>query len=372
MKNSIFKTTTVFFILILTLSLSTGCLFPNISIEAPPTGQPASPSASPIVPGWTPPAETSGNPALPDMVAVVVRVKPSVVVINVKASGYDIFNFPITQEGAGSGWILDPDGLIVTNNHVVEGAQDITVTLDDGRSFPAQRVSTDSLSDLAVIKIDATALPAAKIGDSSQLKVGMMVAAIGNSLGRGISMTGGWVSRLGVSIKASGGQTLYDLIETDAAINPGNSGGPLVNMAGEVIGITSAKLVDVNIEGIGYAITSNTAMPIISELVTRGYVIRPYFGVNFQTVDQGIATRYGLAIDRGALITQIMAGSPAANAGLKLGDIIIGINDKDVNSAEDMVQAIHASEIGKKAKVTYWRNGKQQTTELIPVERPRS
>ncbi|MFH1639246.1 MAG: trypsin-like peptidase domain-containing protein [Chloroflexota bacterium] len=360
-------------VLALITSLFAGCFSIGITPKTPPQASPITPSVSPapLAPGWVPSQAPVSNAALPDMVAVVDRVKPSVVVIDVIARGYDIFNFPVTQEGAGSGWIVDSDGLIVTNNHVVSGAQEINVTLSDGRSFEAQEVSTDPLSDLAVIKIDATGLPAARVGDSSDLKVGTLVAAIGNALGRGISMTGGWISRLDVSIDASGGQTLYDLIETDAAINPGNSGGPLVNMAGEVIGITSAKLVDVDVEGIGYAIASNTAMPIISELITKGYVVRPWFGISLRTVNQGIASRYGLSVDRSALIVQIADNSPATDAGLKLGDVIVSAGDQEITNADEMVQAIYASKISQQVRITYWRENKQQTTGLIPVEKPR-
>ncbi len=190
----------------------------------------------------------------------------------------------VTQEGAGSGWIIDSSGLIVTNNHVVEGANSITVTLEDGRNFSADTVRTDPVTDLAVVKINAQNLPPAlKVGDSSKLRVGDWVVAIGNSLGQGISATKGIVSAMGVSVSADT-ETLYDLIQTDAAINPGNSGGPLVNLAGEVIGINSIKVAQVGVEGMGYAISIKEALPIINDLVTNGYVTRPWMGVGLYTV----------------------------------------------------------------------------------------
>ena len=209
----------------------------------------------------------------------MAAVKPSVVAINTEVTITSFFG-PATQQGAGSGWILDKDGIIVTNNHVVEGAKTITVTMDDGRTFTVNNKSvyTDSLNDLAVLRIDAKNLPALKLGDSSKLRVGDWVVAIGNSLGQGIRATEGIVSRKGVSLPVDQGQTLYDLIETSAAINPGNSGGPLVNMAGEVIGITSAKIADIGVEGMGYAISIDTATPIIQELVNKGYVSPPLPG----------------------------------------------------------------------------------------------
>ncbi len=369
------KAAIVSLVLVLTLVFGAGCLEPGIgtSPTASPsvTGTPAStPTQTPVQPGWTPPVGQGSSPSLPDMVAVVAKVRPSVVAIDVQATSVDIFNQPFTQQGAGSGWIIDPNGLIVTNNHVVEGATDIKITLGDGRTFPAVKVSTDSLTDLAVVKIDATGLPAAKVGDSSKMQVGMLVAAIGNSLGRGISMTGGWVSRLGVSISTQS-QTLYDLIETDAAINPGNSGGPLVNTAGEVIGITSAKLSDISVEGVGYAIAINTAMPIIQDLITKGYAVRPYFGINVQTVTPAIAQRFSLAVEKGALITRVVAGSPAANGGLKESDVIVALGTKEITGADELVQAIRATQIGQPVKVTYWRGNNKEETNVTPGESPR-
>ncbi len=173
-----------------------------------------------------------------------------------------------------------------------------------------------------MVRINAKNLPAAKVGDSAILRVGDWVVAIGNSLGMGISATKGIVSAKGVSLSVSAGQTLDDLIQTDAAINPGNSGGPLVNMAGEVIGITSVKIAQVGVEGMGYAISSNTAKPIIQQLVQKGYVVRPWLGVGLYTVDQYAVLRYNLAVDKGALVTQVAAGSPADKAGIKTGDVI--------------------------------------------------
>ena len=348
---------------------SGSCLVVEKSQPTPPTTA-ATAISTPLNPAWTPPPNQDGSPVLGDMAEVVARVKPSVVAIDVEVISFDIFNRPITQPGAGSGWILDANGLIVTNNHVVEGAENISVTLDDGRIFAAESVSTDPQSDLAVIKVNATDLPAVTVGDSSEVKVGELVAAIGNALGRGISMKGGWVSRLGVSLPDESGQTLYDLIETDAAINPGNSGGPLVNMAGEVVGITSVKLTSVEVEGIGYAISSNSAMPIIEALVKHGYVSRPWLGVVLQTVDQGIAARFNLAVDRGALIVGVAENSPAQVAGLREGDVIVSFDNWDISGTLDLVQAIRESSIGQKVTISYWRDNSQRTTDLTLGESP--
>ncbi|MFB0559095.1 MAG: S1C family serine protease [Dehalococcoidales bacterium] len=354
-------------IIIIPLCLGSSCIY--VETPSPPPSPPPEVTA-PTSPEWTlPPAETQG-PLLPDLVSVVAKVKPSVVAINTEVVTYDVFNRPFTQEGAGSGWIIDKDGLILTNNHVVAGAETITVTLADGRTFPAGVVGADALSDLAVLRVDETNLPEADIGDSSRLRIGEWVLAIGNALGMGITAKEGIISRLGVSVPVSAGQTLYDLIETSAPINPGNSGGPLVNMAGEVIGITSAKLAAVEVEGLGYAISSNSANPIIEELVQKGYVVRPWLGVVLYTVDQYAVFRYRLAVDKGTLITEIGPGSPADKAGLKVGDVIVSFDGKEITTAQELIQAIHSGQIGQEVEITYWRGETENTTRATLIERP--
>jgi len=239
------------------------------AVPAPAGALADSHNTTPIETDWSIPPAESQSPVLPSIADVVAAVKPSVVAIDTELT-FNTFHRSFTQGGAGSGWIIDENGIIVTNSHVVAGAESITVTLDDGRTFPVDinRVATDPLTDLAVLKIDAKNLPAANIGDSSVLRVGDWVIAIGNSLGLGISATSGIVSGLEISLSVSSWQTLDDLVQTDAAINPGNSGGPLVNMKGEVIGITSVKVAAVGVEGLGYAININEAIPIIKELIT--------------------------------------------------------------------------------------------------------
>ena len=339
-------------------------------VLVPPIATVAAKTGTPLQSGWAPPATNApGNP-LADMVAVVKAVKPFVVAIDVTIQTVDFFNQPTTEHGAASGWIIDSKGTIVTNNHVVENASSILVTLNDGRVFPGIQVATDPLTDLAVVKINASGLPAAKVGDSGRLEVGQQVAAIGNALGEGISMTGGYVSRLGASITDDAGQTLYDLIETDTAINPGNSGGPLVNTAGEVVGITNAKLVATGVELIGYAISTKTALPIIQDLINKGNVIYPFMGLSLQTVDQTVAAQYNLAVAKGAMITSLTAGGPSALAGLQTGDVIVNISGTDVSSADDAVKIIRASTIGQKLSVTYYRANNKLTADVTLVQRP--
>ena len=217
-----------------------GCDLPGLNIRSNNTTTPSvaltqTANPAPINPNFSPPTINTGNiqNSISDFAGIIANVRPSVVSINTVTEGVSIFGGSFTQEGAGSGWIIDSSGLVVTNNHVVEGATSISVTLEDGRNFSADTVRADSVSDLAVVKINAPDLPPAlKVGDSSNLRVGNWVVAIGNSLGEGISATKGIVSALNVSVSTDQGETLYDLIQTDAAINPGNSGGPLVNMAG--------------------------------------------------------------------------------------------------------------------------------------------
>ena len=359
--------------------LGTGCAVPYIEVQPAPTPSPSPASApapppAPINPTWTPPPSENQAPTLPSIADVVALVKPSVVVITTEVVTFDFFNRPFTQEGAGSGWILDANGIVVTNNHVVEGASSITVTMDDGRTFSVDTKSlfTDPLNDLAILKIDAQNLPALRIGDSSKLRIGDWVVAIGNALGQGIRATEGIVSRQNVSIPIGPGQTLDNLVETSAAINPGNSGGPLVNMAGEVIGITSVKLVDVQIEGVGYAISTETAIPIIEELVTNGYVVRPWLGVVLYTVDEFAVTRYELAVNEGVLITQVGPGSPADKAGLAPGDVITSFAGQKITTAEDMIRAINAAEIGKSVEIIFWRGNTENATKATLAERPQS
>ena len=338
---------------------------PSPEVEEPVPSEPAAPAEStpeittpdPIDPDQATPSPSDSCELLPDFVAVVEKVKPSVVAIE-------------SEIGAGSGWIIRDDGIIVTNNHVVDGAQDIVVALNDGRTFPVEEVRTDSLTDLAVIKIDAENLPEADIGNCDLLKVGEPVAAIGNALGLGIRMTGGWISRLGVSIQVSEGQTLDNLIETDAAINPGNSGGPLVNMAGEVIGITSVKVSQVGIEGLGYAISITTAKDVIDQLITVGYVIRSYLGVGLSDVNPIVAFFEDLTVEQGAYVNSVVEDSPADAAGFKEGDVIVAIDGEEIITAQELINKIHSSQIGQEVEIAYWRGEIQKTTTAVLIESP--
>ena len=360
---------------VLLLFLANGCFYietPSPPPTTPPPGTSSVNLTAPPRPAWTMPPSASESPSLPNFVSVVAKVKPSVVAITTEVVTVDIFNRPITREGAGSGWIIDSDGIIVTNNHVIAGASSITVTMDGDRAFTANVIGTDALTDLAVLKINTTNLPTVVLGDSSNSNIGEWVLTIGNALGMGITAKEGIISRLGVSIPVSAGQTLYDLIETSAPINPGNSGGPLVNMAGEVLGITSAKLSDVSVEGLGYAISITSAKPIIEGLVQNGYVVRPWLGVSLSTLNQFLVMRYDLAVDKGVLITNVIPESPAEQAGLAIGDVIVSTHSKEVATAQDLVLTIHANKIGQPMEITFYRGETVNTTKAILAESPAS
>jgi serine protease Do len=374
MKN--IRYTIYTFIMISLLFSLTGCDLPGLTFSLPSPNQTTTATQTstpvPINPTFVPPIISTETPqsGLADFVTVIAKVRPSVVAINTTASGISIFGNTVTQEGAGSGWIIDSNGLVVTNNHVVEGADTISITLEDGRNFSAETVRTDPVTDLAVIKINASNLPALTPGDSSKLRVGDWVVAIGNSLGQGISATKGIVSAMGVSVSADQGETLYDLIQTDAAINPGNSGGPLVNMSGEVIGINSIKVAQVGVEGMGYAISSKVAIPIINELVTNGYVTRPWLGVSLYTVDQTAIRQLKLSVDKGVLLRQISTGGPADKAGLIKYDVITVFNGKKVDTVEDLVKEIRNCKVGQSVPITYWRGSNEITASLLLEKAP--
>ena len=354
-------------VIILSLSLGTGCFYGEVS-SPPPSTPPPELTAS-AEPEWELPTAVGENQPLPDFVSVIAKVKPSVVAINTEVVTR-LFNRQFTQEGSGSGWIIDEEGYIVTNNHVIEGAKSITVTLVDGRTLSANIVGTDRFADLAVLKIDAENLPAAIVGDSGELRVGDWVIAIGNAQGEGISATSGIISRKGVEITVGAGQELRDLIQTDAAINPGNSGGPLVNMKCEVIGITSAKLAAIGVEGMGYAISSKTAMPIIGELIQKGYVVRPWLGIVVRDVDQFLKFTERLTVEEGAFVTQVGPGSPAANAGIQQGDVIVSLGGENITTSQQLIEVIHSQQVGIEVEIIFWRGDSKMTSYTLLIESP--
>ena len=367
MSNKVKHILAILIPIALALSIGIWALSPSPTSSPPQSNSTAPHTAL----NWTFPSETEPSTPLPDFRPVVTEIMPSVVSVTTEIVASDFVGNQYTESVAGSGILIDAKGYIATNNHVVEGAQSVHVELVDGRTFPADIVGTDSLSDLAVIKIDATDLPYAYWGNSSSLSLGEWVLAIGNALGEGIIVTQGIVSRLNASVDVEE-NTLYGLIQTTAAINPGNSGGPLVNMSGRVIGITNVKIVASAVEGMGFAISSDGAKPIIEDLIHYGHVTYPWLGVSVSTVTPSLAASDNLSVDRGALIVEVVAGSPAETAGLRKGDIIIRFGNKEINDVADLVQAIRVSKIGEEVELVFVRGKDTKTTSAQLVERPTS
>lgn len=276
----------------------------------------------------------------------------------------------LIEQGVGSGVIFDANGYIATNNHVVEGAKEITVSLADGRTMNGRVLGADPVTDLAVVKVDATGLPTAVLGDSDSLVVGEPALAIGNPLGLEFqgSVTAGVVSALNRSIEI--GERKFKLIQTDAAINPGNSGGALVNADGVLVGINSAKIAVAGVEGIGFAIPTNIARPILQSLIDKGYVVRAYLGVGALDSKSAAAYGYDLDFDKGVYVAQLVNNGPAAKAGLNKGDVILKVAGTETNSVADLRAAIDAQAVGASVDVVFLRNGQQQTVTVVLEEMP--
>ncbi len=268
------------------------------------------------------------------------------------------------EQGAGSGIIVSPDGFVLTNNHVVDGAKDITVTLPDKREFSGKIIGRDPQTDLAVLKIDAMDLPFIKWGDSSKLQVGEYVLAVGNPFGLSSTVTLGIVSALG---RGGMGITQYeDFIQTDAAINPGNSGGALVNTRGELVGINTAIFSrSGGYQGVGFAVPTNLAKPVYSGLVSTGKVVRGYLGVGIQAITPDLAQSFKLENNHGALVTNIMPGSPAAQAGIQRGDVIIDFQGKPVTDPRTLQGQVLETTIGQEVALGLIRDGQKKVVKPV-------
>jgi len=270
------------------------------------------------------------------------------------------------QQGLGSGFIIDRDGYIVTNNHVVDGADTIKVILKDETEYPAKVIGRDPVTDIALIKIEAKGnLPTVDLGSSDDLKVGEWVTAIGSPFGLQYTVTAGIVSAKG---RAIGSGPYDDFIQTDASINPGNSGGPLINMKGEVVGINT--MIIAGGQGIGFAIPIDLAKSIVTQLKTSGEVTRGWLGVTIQDLKGELAEYYGVKSKSGVLVAGVVPGDPADQAGIQQNDIIIKINERPVTSSRDLTNLAASLGVGDKAKVTILRNGKSNILEVQIGKRP--
>ena len=314
-------------------------------------------------------SEEDALPALErEIIKISERVKPAVVNISTVRIVADFFFNLVPQEGVGSGVIFDRRGYILTNEHVIHGAKEIRVTLPDGREFKGELVGADSMTDLAVIKINGENLPIAELGDSEKVRVGEFCIAIGNPFGLESTVTFGVVSAIGRSIRTEPEKLLENLIQTDAAINPGNSGGALINLKGEIIGINTAIIPYA--QGIGFAIPINTAKVVAESLIKYGRVIRPWLGIYYLPLTPQVASRLRLSVEYGIYIISVVPGGPADKAGLMKGDIIVRFNGQKIRTAEQLRDALLRAGVGKRVFLTVLRKGKMRFFELTLEERP--
>ncbi len=284
------------------------------------------------------------------VVPISKKVLPSIVAIKVKAQVTNIFGKKVNAQGTGSGIIMDDQGHIVTNNHVVEGANELIVVLFDGSELPAQLIGRDPVSDLAVIKVEQKGLPFAEFGDSSQVEVGELAIAIGSPMGTDFagSVTSGIIS--GLNRQVAIGDRTMDLIQTDAAINPGNSGGALVNSEGKVIGINVLKLSESAVEGMGFSIPIDEAKPIIDQLIKNKKVVYPSMGIQGSTITKEDAAANALPL--GVYVHAVIPKSGAESAGIKQGDIITAIDGQKVLTIEEVISIVSKHKIGDTIKVS--------------------
>jgi S1-C subfamily serine protease len=298
------------------------------------------------------------------VIDVVDRVGPAVVRLDVKAH-----NGP-THGGTGSGVVVAPDGLVLTNSHVVGGATRVDVATIEGRSLGARVVGDDPDTDLALVRVDASVtLPAATLGNSKRLRRGQLVIAIGNPLGFESTVTTGVVSALGRSLRSRSGRLIDDVIQTDAALNPGNSGGPLVSSHGEVVGINTAVIMGA--QGICFAVASNTANFVLGELVRHGRVRRAFIGIAAQqfTLSRRLRHAASLAQESAVMIATVESGSPAERAGLHAGDVILALDGTAVTGADDLIRLLAGDKIGRTVEIETLRNGSRHALSLVPDER---
>ena len=299
------------------------------------------------------------------VVSAVERVAPSVVNIEVQQRSE---NQRRDIAGNGSGFVITPDGFILTNSHVVHAATRIVVNLSGGRDYPAELIGDDPETDLAVIRIDAPQLVHVRLADSESLRVGQLAVAIGNPFGFQASVTAGVISALGRSMYSQSGRLIDNIIQTDAALNPGNSGGPLVNSAGEVIGVNTAMIRPA--QGICFAIASNTARLVAGWLIRDGRIRRSYIGVAGQNVPlhRRVVRFYNLPLETGVLVVSVERNSPAERAGLRQGDLIVAFNGQPIGSVHHLHKVLVGEQIGVSASLTAIRHTEKLELPILPAE----
>lgn len=303
------------------------------------------------------------------VVSAAEKVSPSVVKIDVtQSAGRTRSGEPRERQGGGSGFVFTPDGLILTNSHVVHDAKKIDVSLADGRRFPADVIGDDPATDLAVIRIDAPNLVVVQLGDSQKLRVGQVAIAIGNPYGFQYTVTAGVVSALGRSLRSYSGRLIDDVIQTDASLNPGNSGGPLVTSDGQVVGVNTAMIQMA--QGLCFAIGINTAKFVATRLLTEGRIRRSYIGVEAQTVPlhRRLIRFYDLPQESGVVVISVTSGSPGQKAGLREGDVIIALDGKAIAGVDDLHRLLTDARVGVASPLTVLRHTEKLELRVVPAE----
>jgi S1-C subfamily serine protease len=299
------------------------------------------------------------------VVRAVESVSPSVVHVQVKgARGGQ------TAHGSGSGTILSPDGLVLTNNHVVEGAAAIQLGMTDGRRLNARVLGRDPDTDIAVLRAETTdRLPAAQLGDSKKLRPGQVAIAIGNPFGFEFTVTAGIVSAVGRSLRAQNGRLIGDVVQTDAALNPGNSGGPLVNSRAEVVGVNTAVIMGA--QGICFSVAANTAQHVLTQILQHGRVRRARLGIAGDQIrlPQRIRAATNLTQETAVRVVEVQPGSPAHSAALEPGDVVVGLDRETVTGIDDIARILDGSRIDKRVSIHVLRDGRLSTVEIVPTER---
>jgi serine protease Do len=371
------------------VTASSAATTPASPTTAAPTAAPAPAATSALAAT----ASTNGSPAaaaastsgdLRTLIRQVAQqVKPAVVQITNEQVQIDQSNQPFTvPAGVGSGVIYDNQGHILTNNHVIEGAQNLTVALPDGSIYPGKVIGADPKTDLAVIQISGNTLPVAQLGDSTQLQVGDWVVAIGNALALqgGPTVSVGVVGALGRTVQEPGsdqnsqGPYLFDVVQTDAPINPGNSGGPLVNLDGQVVGINTLVAGQaepgVQAQGIGFSIAIGTAKPIADQLVATGRVVHPFMGISYVPLNQALAQQLGITAKTGVVVAEVVSGSPAAAAGLQPKDAITAIDGTALTTESSFAQLLNTHKVGDTVTLTVVRGKQTLQLQATLAEQP--